>query len=164
MGMKAALVTSNSGLKSFGAKIGFTVFQLNEFNETGNDCSGKSADIVVSGLLKLLGFHGGKMVEPSEYDLVFVHMGAGEKDNALTSDMENINALVGSLVSITQPGSEVGMRLHLSVVMSYGCEEETDKSNLSILSSTSDLGSDLLNLIPRQSYTMKGENPRGDVR
>ncbi|KAK3224548.1 hypothetical protein Dsin_011573 [Dipteronia sinensis] len=170
MGMRAALITNNSSLKSFGGKLGFTTLQLNELIETSDDTlSGLSLDVVASGLLKLLGFEGGKIMEASQFDLVFVHIAAGEKmnvekDNAFANDTEYINALLGGILQIAQPGSEVGLRLHLSVVMSYGYAMEADQSNLSILIPKDDKNSNLSRLFPRQSYTMKGENPRNDVR
>ncbi|KAH7572459.1 hypothetical protein JRO89_XS04G0260200 [Xanthoceras sorbifolium] len=169
MGMSAALVTNNSRLKFLGGKLGLTTLQLNELIETSDTLSGLPLDVVATGLLKLLGFQGGKIAESSQFDLVFVHVGAGEKmngekDNAFANDTEYINALVGSILQITQPGSEVDSRLHLSVVMSYGHVMEADKSNLSILIPKDVKNSDLLKLVPRQSYTMKGENPRNDVR
>ncbi|TXG61195.1 hypothetical protein EZV62_012558 [Acer yangbiense] len=170
MGMRAALITNNSSLKSFGGKLGFTTLQLNELIETSDDTlSGLSLDVVASGLLKLLGFEGGKIMEASQFDLVFVHIGAGEKmngekDHAFANDTEYINALLGGILQIAQPGSEVGLRLHLSVVMSYGYVMEADQSNLSILIPKDDKNSNLSKLFPRQSYTMKGENPRNDVR
>ncbi|KAL5838601.1 hypothetical protein ACOSQ3_015770 [Xanthoceras sorbifolium] len=169
MGMSAALATNNSRLKFLGGKLGLTTLQLNELIETSDTLSGLPLDVVATGLLKLLGFQGGKIAESSQFDLVFVHVGAGEKmngekDNAFANDTEYINALVGSILQITQPGSEVDSRLHLSVVMSYGHVMEADKSNLSILIPKDVKNSDLLKLVPRQSYTMKGENPRNDVR
>ncbi|KAI9192463.1 hypothetical protein LWI28_023214 [Acer negundo] len=170
MGMRVTLITNNSSLKLFGGKLGFNTLQLNELIETSDDTlSGLSLDVVASGLLKLLGFEGGKIMEASQFDLVLVHIGAGEKmngekDNAFANDTEYINALLGGILQIVQPGSEVGLRLHLSVVLSYGYVMEADQSNLSILIPKDDKNSNLSKLFPRQSYTMKGENPRNDVR
>ncbi|KAJ0090876.1 hypothetical protein Patl1_13020 [Pistacia atlantica] len=169
MGMRAALITNNSMMKSFGGKLGFTTLQLNELSGTNDSLAELSIDVLASELLKLLGFQDGKMVEACQYDLVFLHIGAGEKmvherQKAVANDVEYINSLVGGIMQIAQPGSEVGSRLHLSVLMSYGCVSEADDSDLSVLISTDEKNSFLSKLIPHQSYTMKGENPRNDVR
>lgn len=169
MGLKAALITTNSRLKSFGDKLGFATLQLNELIETSDSLSGSPIDVVASELLKLLGFQRGKMEEVSQFDLVLVHIGAGEKTNddkgkAVAHDLEYINALVGVILQMAQPATEVGSRLHLSVVLSYGQVLEADNSNLSVLISIDEKSSDLSALFPRQSYTMKGETPRNDVR
>ncbi|KAL9443285.1 hypothetical protein AB3S75_016611 [Citrus x aurantiifolia] len=169
MGLKAALITTNSRLKSFGDKLGFATLQLNELIETSDSLSGSPIDVVASELLKLLGFQRGKMEEVSQFDLVLVHIGPGEKTNddkgkAVAHDLEYINALVGVILQMAQPAGEVGSRLHLSVVLSYGQVLEADNSNLSVLISIDEKSSDLSALFPRQSYTMKGETPRNDVR
>nr|XP_028962588.1 uncharacterized protein LOC114826468 isoform X2 [Malus domestica] len=113
-------------------------------------------DFGASELLQLLGFQEGKAAESSQYDLVFVHVGAGE--------VEYLNALVGGISQIDQPGSEVSSRLHLSVVLSYGKVSENEDTNLSVSIRRDDENSNLSKLVPRQSYTVKGENPREDVR
>ncbi|KAK9208220.1 hypothetical protein WN944_000574 [Citrus x changshan-huyou] len=169
MGLKAALITTNSRLKSFGDKLGFATLQLNELIETSDSLSGSPIEVMASELLKLLGFQRGKMEEVSQFDLVLVHIGAGEKTNddkgkAVAHDLEYINALVGVILQMAQPASEVGSRLHLSVVLSYGQVLEADNSNLSVLISIDEKSFDLSALFPRQSYTMKGETSRNDVR
>ncbi|KAJ4708187.1 hypothetical protein OWV82_018174 [Melia azedarach] len=169
MGMKAALITNNSRLKSFGGKLGFTTLQLNELIKTSGSLAALPVDVLASELLKLLGFQGGKMEDASQFDLVFVHIGAGEKMNGVKEeanahDMEYANSLVGVILQTAQPGTEVGSHLHLSVVMSYGCVLEADSSKLSVLIPKDEKKSDLSVLFPRQSYTMQGESPRDDVR
>ncbi|GLT69974.1 hypothetical protein SLA2020_420820 [Shorea laevis] len=69
-----------------------------------------------------------------------------------------------ALEIIAQPGSEISSRLHLSLMMSYGNVQEDDDPNLSVLIAKDEKNSDLSALFPRQSYTMRGENPRKDVR
>ncbi|KAJ6698125.1 hypothetical protein OIU79_011623 [Salix purpurea] len=133
MGMKAAIITNNPGLKSFGGKLE------------------------------------GKTLETSQFDLVFVHVGAGERVNGegqktIAIDVEYIDALVDGIMRIAQPGSEIGSRLHLSLVMSFGYVTEGDGRDLSILTSKDEMDPALSKLFPRQSYTMKGEKPRNDVR
>lgn len=169
MGLKAALITNNSRLKSFGDKLGFGTLQLNELIKTSDSLSELPIDVVASKLLKLLGFQGGKMEQVSQFDLVWVHIGAGEKMNgekgkAVAHGMEYINALVGVILRTAQPATEVGLRLHLSAVLSYGYVSEADSSIFSVLISKDEKSSDLSVLFPRQSYTMKGETPRNDVR
>ncbi|KAM7274824.1 hypothetical protein ACFE04_016690 [Oxalis oulophora] len=159
MGMKAALVTNNSSLKSFGDKLGLTVLQLSDF----------SNDNVASELLKLLGFEQGKTLDASQYDLVFVHIGAGEnlcdeKNTRFANDTECLNSLVGDTLQISQPESEIGSRLHLSLVMSYGSISESDDPKFSVLSSRDEKSSNLKMIYPRQTYTVKGEANRDNVR
>ncbi|BBG95092.1 Protein of unknown function D [Prunus dulcis] len=131
MGMKAAIFTNNASLKSFGTKLGFSVFQIDALYK--NSPAGAEPPVNV------------------------------EKDKA-TDDVGYLNALVGAITQIAQPGSEIGARLHLSVVTSYGKVSEKDDPNLSVSFRKDDEKSDLSKLVPRQSYTMKGSQPRKDVR
>ncbi|CAN6582892.1 unnamed protein product [Malus baccata var. baccata] len=156
MGLKAAIFTDNSSLKSFGTKLGLSVFQIDGFLKNSPAGAEQPVDFGASELLKLLGFQEGKAAESSQYELVFVHVGAGE--------VEYLNALVGGISQIDQPGSEVSSRLHLSVVLSYGKVSENEDTNLSVSIRRDDENSNLSKLVPRQSYTVKGENPREDVR
>ncbi|KAF5748314.1 hypothetical protein HS088_TW04G00266 [Tripterygium wilfordii] len=162
MGMRVAVITDNQLLKSFGAKIGLSVLELKELAENNN------AVDVSSELMKLLGFQGGKAMETSQFDLVFMHMGAGEKANYgkgkdFVNDVKDMDALVDNIIHMAQPGSEIGARLHLSVVMSYGSVAEANYLDFSVMGSASG-NADLAALFPRQSYTMNGEKPRTDVR
>ncbi|XP_037496934.1 uncharacterized protein LOC105638155 isoform X2 [Jatropha curcas] len=161
MGMKAAIVTDNPSLKSFGSKVGFTILSFSDLHGNDGSFSGSSIDLVISELLKLLGFQEGKTIDTSQFDLVLVHIGDGE---TVSSDTEYINTLVGGVMRAAEPGSEIGSRLHLSLVMSYGNIREMDSTNLSVLVSKEERNSDLSMLFPRQSYTMRGEKPRNDVR
>ena len=142
--MKAAIITNNPGLKSFGGKLGLTVFPFNDLKGDEFSLSGSSTDLVTFELLKLLGFQEGKTLETSQFDLVFVHVGAGERVNAeghktIANDVEYIDALVDGIMRIAQPGSEIGSRLHLSLVMSYGYVTEGDGRDLSILTSKDEM-------------------------
>ncbi|KAJ6361622.1 hypothetical protein OIU78_002117 [Salix suchowensis] len=153
MGMKAAIITNNPGLKSFGGKLGLTVFSFNDINGNGFSLSGSSTDFVTSELLKLLGFQEGKTLETSQFDLVFVHVGAGERVNGegqktIAIDVEYIDALVDGIMRIAQPGSEIGSRLHLSLVMSFGYVTEGDGRDLSILTSKDEMDPALSKLFP----------------
>ncbi|XP_059453883.1 uncharacterized protein LOC132184316 isoform X2 [Corylus avellana] len=169
MGMKAAIITNNPSLKSFGAKIGCSVLEFDDLMKNLPCLAELPADVVASKLLNLLGFKEGKTLEISEYDLIFVHIGDGEKVNgernkAVADDTVYVNALVGGIVQIAQPGSEISSRLHLSLVMSYGNVPEDNDPKLSVLINKDEKNSDLSVLFPRQSYTVRGENPRKDVR
>lgn len=169
VGMKAVIFTKNSSLKVFGAKLGLTVLESDDLVKNLHSLAEVPVDVAVSELLNLLGFKEGKTLVTSEYDLVCVHVGdggrvSGEKNKAVAKDMEYVNALVGDIMKIAQPGSEIGSRLHLSLVMSYGHVPEDDDPNLSVLTTRDEKKSDLLMLFPRQSYTMRGENQREDVR
>ncbi|GAV69107.1 hypothetical protein CFOL_v3_12608 [Cephalotus follicularis] len=171
MGMRSAIITNNSSLKSFCGKVGLTVMHINEIIRINHSLaqSPVPVDAVACELLKLLGFEQGKALEESQFDIVFVHIGAGEKvngenDNATADDMESINDLIGNIMLIAQPGSEIGSRLHLSLVMSYGSISDNDDPKFSVLTIRSETSPDLSFLFPRQSYTMKGEISRNNVR
>ncbi|KAM7507535.1 hypothetical protein LguiA_017988 [Lonicera macranthoides] len=155
MGMRAAIVTNNSSLKSLGGKLGFTILQSNKLIDDGQSFA--------ESLLKLLGFQEGKTLDMSQYDLVFVHVGAREEINSQTG-VEYVNALVGGIMQKAQPGSEIACRLHASIVLSYGAVTEDDDPSLSVLTPNPNNKSDISLLFPRQSYTVKGGNPRKNVR
>ncbi|KAL3500731.1 hypothetical protein ACH5RR_039824 [Cinchona calisaya] len=161
MGMKAAVITDNSDLQRFGSKLGLTILQLNEI--TGSSHSRDDSSIVASQLLKLLGFEGGKTLQTNQFDLLFLHMGAGEEPNGLL-DIEHVNDLVGALLHLAKPGNEISSRLHLSVIMSYGAFCGDENSSLSLNVATHDSNSNLSLLFPRQSYTIKQGKPRENVR
>ncbi|KAL6344525.1 hypothetical protein AAG906_002430 [Vitis piasezkii] len=168
MGMRAAIVANNSSLTSFGGTLGFTVMQTDELIKNNHPLSEPPVDVVASESLKLLGFQEGKTLETSQFDLIFMHIGAGEKANGQTeiiaNDVEYINGLVGRIMQTAEPGSEIGSRLHLSLVMSYGAVSKDDDPSLSVLVTKNENNSDLSSLFPRQSYTMKGGNPRDNIR
>ncbi|KAL3818959.1 hypothetical protein ACJIZ3_004864 [Penstemon smallii] len=159
MGMKAAIITNNSNLKSFGDKLGFTVLNWND--SFHNSQSASEFPSVASGLLRLLGFQEGKTLDASQFDLVFVHVGANGKINN-HKDVELLNHLVGELVNFAQPGSDISSRLHMSVIMSYGTTLSDD--HLKFLVPEPKNNGELSLLIPRQSYTMKGGKPRENIR
>ncbi|XP_061374732.1 uncharacterized protein LOC133316948 [Gastrolobium bilobum] len=167
MGMKAAILTNNSSLKSFSAKLGFSVLQLDELVK---DCSAElQYNVIALELLKLLGFQEGKVLDNNQFDLIFFHIGAGEKLNSyeqkvIASDVEYIDALVGDIMSQAQPGSDISSRLHFSLVMSYGKVLQDDDSKFSVLKRKDEKNSYLSMLYPLQSYAMKGGVPRKDVR
>ncbi|KAL5724952.1 hypothetical protein ACHQM5_008152 [Ranunculus cassubicifolius] len=131
MGLKAAVFTNDSAVKSFAEFLGFTTLQFD--------------DLSTNNLLKLLGFQDGKVLETSDFDLVFLHVGS--------KDLELINGFVGGVMQAVQSGSEISSRLHLSVVMSYGAVSENDDSLLS-LSLQGEIMPDVSMLVPRQSYTI----------
>lgn len=165
--MKAAIVTNNSSLKSFSAKLGFSVLQLDELVKAHS--ANFHVNVEAVELLKLLGFQEGKVVDSNHFDIVFFHIGAGEKMNSneqkvIATNMEYINALVGEIMCQAQPGSDISSRLHLSLVTSYGNVLKDDESKFSVLKSVDEKNSYLSTLLPLQSYTMKGETPRKDVR
>lgn len=165
MGMKAAIMTNHSGLKSFSTKLGFSVVQLDELVKQ-HASESQDTDIVAVEILKLLGFQEGKVLDNSQFDLVFLHVGAGEKDNGSeqNADVEFVDALVGAIMRQAQPGSDVGSRMHLSVVMSYGKVLEDDESRFSVSKKVDEKDSCFSTLYPLQSYAMKGGVPRKDVR
>ncbi|XP_016689672.1 uncharacterized protein [Gossypium hirsutum] len=165
MGMKAAILSNNSGLKSFGEKLGFNVLNLNGLFGNSNTPPVSSIDNLASKLLSLLAFQEGKVTESNQFDLVILHIGSGENLNANSgNDVEFLNALLGAIMSIAKPGTEIRSRLLLSLVMSYGSVSKADELGLSILSTKYEKNPNLSALFPNQSYTMRGESQRNDVR
>ncbi|KAK9699765.1 hypothetical protein RND81_08G194800 [Saponaria officinalis] len=150
MGMKAAIVTSNSAVKHFGEKLGFTV---TDFDKLRN---GQSCDFAADELLKLLGFQDGKITDKDHFDLVLVHIDA-------QTNLEYASGLVGRILQVARPGSDVGSRLHLSLVMSYG-DECKDDPNISLESLVDGNNDKLRGLFPRQSYSLKEVQSRENIR
>ncbi|KAL8171128.1 hypothetical protein V2J09_022932 [Rumex salicifolius] len=155
MGMRAALMTDSSAAKSFGKKLGLTLL---DFDKVKNDIT-----IEASELLKLLGFEDGKLSDTCQFDLVLVHVGFNLKTDEQSNYVDCANKLVGQILEIAQPGSEVRSRLYLSVIMSYGKASEGDLKQL-VPSVHDQKNSNLMVLIPRQSYALKGVNPRNGIR
>ncbi|KAH0888073.1 hypothetical protein HID58_050502 [Brassica napus] len=150
MGLKAALVTDSSTLTSFGKLIGL------QLSETYQKSDSSPSEATATELLKLLGFEGGKCLDVSLYDSVFVHI---DGDN-----VGMIDSLIGSIMKMAQPGSEIAPRLHLSVVLSYGSVTDKDASLFPVKTPQEGFNSAFAGLVPRQSYTMRGEKTRDDVR
>ncbi|KAL0297221.1 UNVERIFIED_CONTAM: hypothetical protein Sradi_6774200 [Sesamum radiatum] len=161
MGMKAATVTDNLGLQTFGNMLGFKVLQWDDICRE-SDSLAESPNLA-SELLKLLGFQDGKIMDSNDFDLVVVHVGAGEKMNG-HKDVEFMNCLVGDLLHIAQSETDIGSRLHMSVIMSYGATLENDHLELSVSDSKPENNSEISLLFPRQSYTVKAGKPRENVR
>ncbi|KAI3938469.1 hypothetical protein MKW92_030803 [Papaver armeniacum] len=148
MGLRAAIVSTDSNVKSFGRYLGFTVL---EFDDLTKDISSFD-EPPASELLKLLGFQGGKTLETSEFDLVFVHVGSSEKEG-VEKEVDLINSL----------DQKISSRLHLSVVMGYGASVD-DEDNSLLQLNTQKKNSNLSLFYPRQSYTMKGANLINNIR
>ncbi|KAI3468132.1 hypothetical protein Pfo_024795 [Paulownia fortunei] len=161
MGMKAAIITENLSMKSFGGKLGFTVLHWNELYDNSHSLAGLS--LLASGLLKLLGFQQGKTLDTGDFDLVFVHVGASEKMNDLKG-IELLDHLVGDLLHMAQSETDISSRLHMSIIMSYGVTLEDDHLEFSVSDTKPKNNSELLLLFPCQSYMMKGGKPRKNIR
>ncbi|VFQ60805.1 unnamed protein product [Cuscuta campestris] len=148
-GMKSAIATNNSSLSAFCNHIGFTILQP--------ECVVRdNPHALALELLKLLGFQDGTASETCQFDLVVLHV---EEDG-----IEDVDGLLGELMKLAQPGTEVGSRLHLSVVLSFGNVSNDDHSRFSIADNRHESNSELRMLYPRQSYTTKGGKPRENVR
>lgn len=169
MGMKAALVTNNQELQILGSKLGLTVILSNELVKSVPNVKDMPSETAALELLKLLGFHDGKTLDNNQYDMVLVHIGAGEDrcsagdQKMLAGDLDFLNSLVGAVMELASPGSGTSSRLHFSVVMSYGEVTESDASS-TLISSDEYKNSGLSAVIPHQSYTIKGGRPRENVR
>ncbi|XP_058080587.1 uncharacterized protein LOC131228746 isoform X2 [Magnolia sinica] len=168
MELRAAIFTTCSSVESFGRSLGFSVLRFDELikNDTHELLDAVST---ASELLRLLGFSGGEILERSDFDLVFLHVGDVEKAKDMkvgiaNFDIEWINALVGGILQIAQPGSVTASRLHFSVVMSFGAVTKVEGDSYSTLISNNKTDSDLSLLCPHQSYTMKGGKLLNDMR
>ncbi|GAB2301133.1 hypothetical protein Dimus_035166 [Dionaea muscipula] len=164
MGMKAAIVSNSSAVKCLGETLGFVGIELDKF---GN---GESfINVTAYELLKLLGFEEGKTLEtPTQFDLVFVHIGPretliGQEVVPTARETVYINNLVGQILQISRHSSAIRSRLHLSLVMSYGVASEENPS-VSLLSLQGEKNSDLSVLFPSQSYSMRGGKLRTNIR
>ncbi|CAH9089874.1 unnamed protein product [Cuscuta epithymum] len=151
MGMKVAIVTDHPILKVFCDRLGMTTFGADGLLH----CNSLEVKPLVSAL-ELLGLQNGKVSEMSRFDLVILHV----------ESVEDINGLVGELLTtMAQPGTEVGSRLHLSVVLSFGAVSYKEDSKFSFCNNIrNESNSQLHMLFPRQSYTMKGGKTRENVR
>ncbi|PWA65144.1 hypothetical protein CTI12_AA336640 [Artemisia annua] len=163
MGVKAALVTENTSLKACGSKLGLSVLQSNELANSSSSLVDTPANLVATKLLNLLGFQEDKVLDTSQFDLVFLHVGSHEEDST-SKYTDYINSLVGEIISKAKPRSQIGSRLHLSVVLSFGDTSKDDESKFTISNKNGVIQSGFSSMYPRQSYTMKGSNPRANVR
>ncbi|XP_041993998.1 uncharacterized protein LOC121744508 [Salvia splendens] len=161
MGMKAAIVTDNSSVESFGGMVGFKVFSWKEIS--GNDGSSAESSHLASEVLKLLGFQEGKELDLGIFELIFVHIGANTKMNGVEG-IDLVNRLVGDFLHKASPGSNIGSRLHVSVIMSYGATLGDKDLELSVSNAGKKGDSELSHLFPRQSYMMKAGKPRENIR
>ncbi|KAL8107277.1 hypothetical protein AgCh_023907 [Apium graveolens] len=162
MGMRAAMLTDSTSLKSFGGKYGLSVLQLQDLIDKNKASTQPSHDVLASELLKLLGFQEGKVLDASPFDLVFLHIGT-YKEMFGQKDIEFLNSLLGGLMQIAPLGSDIGSRLHLSLVLGYG-DISQDDPNLSVSVTNQSSNSKFSSLFPRQSYSLKGMDLRTDVR
>lgn len=159
--MKAAIVTDNSTVKSFGGMVGFKVFSWNEVS--GNNGSNADSSHLASELLKLLGFQEGKTLDTSIFELVFVHIGAKTKMSGVEG-IDLVNRLVGDFLDKAVSESYIGSRLHFSVIMSYGASQGDEDLELSVSNTTNKNDSELSHLFPCQSYMTKAGKPRENIR
>ncbi|KAH6790849.1 hypothetical protein C2S51_005855 [Perilla frutescens var. frutescens] len=161
MGMKAAIVTDNLHVKSFGVMVGFKVFSWNEMSENNDSVAEPSH--LASELLKLLGFQEGETLDSDIFELVFVHVGANTKMNGVEG-IDLVNRLVGDFLDKAMSESYIGSRLHMSVIMSYGAALGDEDLELLVSNTTNKNDSELSHLFPRQSYMMKAGKPRENIR
>lgn len=173
MGLKAALFTTGPSLGAFTRDLGVAVFETDELYLKVNGGQHKQklteGSSVAQPLLSLLGFSDGNVLEKSDFDLVFLHIKPDERVSVLKDkvviniDTDWLNKLVGDILQMAQPKSEIASRFHLSLVLSYGTVDGKDNSSSTSISTTK-MDSDLSLLRPRQSYTMKGGKLLDDVR
>ncbi|KAJ6845482.1 uncharacterized protein M6B38_287165 [Iris pallida] len=165
MGLRAAISTDCPIVGSFARSLGFDVLQLDKHFEEVPDKPISSE----SKLLSLLGFSEGNVQEKCEFDLVLLHIKAGEnsKDQKKlpgSTVADWLDRLVGGIMETAQPGSSIASRLHCSIVLSYGTISEGLEQCSLTTNSSVDANPDLDLLRPHQSYTMKGGNVLCDIR
>ncbi|KAL5987763.1 hypothetical protein ACLOJK_035516 [Asimina triloba] len=168
MGLKAGIFSTCSSVESFGRSLGFSVLQFAELVKKDKQAVHDGVSIA-SELLRLLGFSRGVVLEKSDFDLLFVHIGATEKENDMKDevcniDIEWINSLVGGVMQIAQPGSVLASRLHFSVVMSYEVDANAEDDDSLTLVSEKETSFHVPLLFPQQSYTRKGGKLLNDIR
>lgn len=162
MGMKLALITNDTGLKSVGGKLGLTVYELCDLVCDGIPTDDSSSLTLAPKLLSLLGFQEGKALDTSSFDLIFVHIGNDEKNG--DEVIQFVDKLVGATMHLADQRSEICSRLHMSVVMSYGCVRGENDLSFSVLETKDGNNSVFPLLFPQQSYTMKGSKLRRNQR
>ncbi|XP_068663696.1 uncharacterized protein [Aristolochia californica] len=155
MGMKAAILTTCPEVELFGRKLGFGVLSFDQLMDLPNAFSAATE------LMQVLGFSGGKVLEKGEYDLVLVHVRTSENAK---DQLDWLNALVGGIMQIAEPGSEVASRLHLSLVMSFGSVSETENQCSLCTLPQKHTNFALSQLFPCQSYSMKGGHLLNNIR
>ncbi|OEL18923.1 hypothetical protein BAE44_0020057 [Dichanthelium oligosanthes] len=168
MGLRAAMVTSCPGVRSFAANLGFHVFQTNDFAAQSGSSNVTKEVGVINRAFGLLGFSDGNVQEASEFDLVFMHVAMENTSSKLgklgmKTDLNRLEKLVGAVMEAAPVGSAIASRIHVSVILSYG-SASGNKDEFSISASSSEADSDLNLLRPRQSYTMKAGHTLDDVR
>ncbi|KAG9443344.1 hypothetical protein H6P81_014684 [Aristolochia fimbriata] len=155
MGMKAAMLTTCPEVDIFGRKLGFSALSFDQLMNLPDAFSAATK------LMQYLGFSGGEALEKSDYDLVFVHI--SPSGNA-RDQLDWLNALVGGILQIAEPGSGIASCLHLSLVMSFGSVSSTENQHSLLHLPEKDTNSTLSQLFPRQSYSMKGGKLVNDIR
>ncbi|XP_072979083.1 uncharacterized protein [Typha angustifolia] len=173
MGLRAAVFSSCTGVRSFAANLGFSVFKIDgliEKSDSSEELQRTTDELqMATELLRLLGFSGGDVLENFEFDIVFLHItmekAKSQKGTIVgRTDVDWLDKLVGGIVQVSQPELAIASRLHLSIILSYGTVSETDELFSLISNSSTETNSDLSLYRPPQSYTMKGGNPLKDVR
>lgn len=173
MGLRAAMLTTCTNAKSLGRTLGFDALKFDELLKDSHSQIGPeelpNAFTTASELLRLLGFFEGEIIEKGDFDLVFVHIKALEraKDqsfNVANTEVEWLNAFVGEVMQIAQPGSKIASRLHFSLVMSYRVDSENEDDSSFAMISPVGMNSNLSLLFPHQSYAMKGGKLLKNIR
>ncbi|CAM0947149.1 unnamed protein product [Alopecurus aequalis] len=169
MGLRAAMVTNCPGVGSFAANLGFNVFGTEDFaTQSGSGSSPKDVRII-SRAFSLLGFADGGVQDSSEFDLVFVHVAMENTTSKLgklgmKTDLNRLDKLVAAVMEAAPVSSAIAMRIHVSVILSYGSATANKEEACLIINSSTETDSDLKLLRPRQSYTMRAGRTLDDVR
>ncbi|KAJ3683322.1 hypothetical protein LUZ60_013549 [Juncus effusus] len=153
MGLKSAIFTNSPSITSFASELSLEILNFKDFEFSE----------IPSHILSLLGFSSeGKFLEKSEFDLIFLHI---TQETLKTQKGKNsadlLDQLVGAILEIYKPGSELSSRLHFSVILSY---DANSNNSGACLKNSQELSSDLALIRPRQSYTMKDGKPLDEIR
>eukprot|EP00249_Psilotum_nudum_P002645 c15771_g1_i3 orf=528-1415(-) len=139
MGMKAAMVSNVIPAANLGARSGFAVTSLQDIEVVNEDvkretcfCELKSklpnVSTTASRLFEMLGLNGTVAKGTSSFELVFLHIGGSSEIErnyssgpvTMEEELNWIDALVGQVKSLAQPGTLAASHLYLALVLGYG--------------------------------------------
>lgn len=171
MGIKAGMFTNSELAAGLGKEAGFSVLALQEGNSAVfDDRALPEASPTAVRLLSLLGLQEGKAnsSEKTDFDLLLLHLSA--KEEQCSEQVDGLDALLGAIRALAQPGTKAGRHLYLVVVLGYGsvesfrCEAKKEEDGCPNVTPDERLAPKLAQLVPQQSYQRKGGHPVEDVR
>lgn len=177
MGMKAAIATNSKSVSNLGRSLGFSLFDdkvklVNEETFTCNtDSKLANPSMVASQLLEMLGLSSPCLKDTNSFELVLLHLGCGssnDRDSVGQAYLDWMDALVGEVKTLMQPGTKASDHLYLALVLGYGdnavIRDNVEVSEVPSLEQLDGLPPNLRALRPQQTYKMKDGKPVDDVR